>query len=197
MPVLMQTPTGDLVALWVAMDENNTDGNGNYFMKIFATASVDGGNTWTNMKHLTNDFMFQYTECVYPQAAITNNQLVIACQMDGETDTWVIGSGGDHDAFDNYYQGLTFDLNELFGIDDVEEHEVVNNAKMTIYPNPAVDQLNVSLSQNAEITVYNLMGQVIRTLEGHVGANTIDLSGLNSGVYFISAGSNTQKFIVK
>ena len=198
MPVLLITPAQDmLVAVWIAMDENNTDGSDVFYMKLFTRASYDNGATWTPMIHLTNDFMFQYSECVYPQAAITNNQLVIACQMDGETDTWVIASGGDHDAYDNYYQGLTFDLIDLFGYDDIEEHEVVNNAKMTIYPNPAVDQLNVSLSQNAEITVYNLMGQVIRTLEGHVGANTIDLSGLNSGVYFISAGSNTQKFIVK
>lgn len=197
MPVLMQTPSGELVAIWIAMDENNYDGNGNFFMKLFTAASFDGGNTWSNMIHLTNDFMFQYTECVYPQAAITNNQLVIAVQMDGETDTYVIASGGDHDAFDNYYQGLTFDLYDLFGIDDVEEPAVVNSTKMTLYPNPAVDHINVTLSMNAEIVVYNTMGQAIRTIEGHAGVNQLDLNGLNSGIYFISAGSETQKFIVK
>ena len=198
MPVLMMTPDQDLlVAVWMGMDEHNVDGTGIHYMKLFTRASQDNGESWTPMKHLTNDFMFQYSECVYPQAAITNNQLVIASQMDGEGDSYVIGSGGDTDQFDCYYQGLTFDLNDLFGYDAIDEPAVVNNTKMSIYPNPAVDRLNVTLNQNAEITVYNIMGQAIRTVEGHVGANQIDLSGLNSGVYFISAGSDTQKFIVK
>ena len=194
MPVLLQTPSGELVAIWIAMDENNMDGIGNYFFKIFSAASYDGGNTWTHMIHLTNDFMYNYSECVYPQASIVNNQLVIACQMDGMSDTYLLGD--DDDPYDNYYQGLTYDLNDLFGIDAIEE-PVSNNTAMSIYPNPAIDQLNVTLSQNAEVVVYNIMGQAIRNMEGHVGVNTIDLSGLTSGVYFISAGSTTKKFIVK
>ena len=68
---------------------------------------------------------------------------------------------------------------------------------MTVYPNPAVDQLNVTLSQNADIEIYNVMGQKVMTFEGHAGANTISLNGLTSGVYVISAGSDVQKFIVK
>ena len=194
MPVLVQAPSGELVAIWIAMDENNTDGLGNYFFKLFTAASADGGNTWTHMIHLTNDFMYDYSECVYPQASITNNQLVIACQMDGMTDTYLLGD--DDDPYDNYYQGLTYDLFDLFGYDAIEE-PVSNNTTMSIYPNPAVDQLNVTLNQNTEVVIYNIMGQAIRNMEGHVGVNAIDLSGLNSGVYFISAGSNTQKFIVK
>ena len=197
MPVLVMTPEQDLmVAVWIAMDENITDGSGQYFMKLFACASEDGGNTWTHMKHLTNDFMYEYSECVYPQAAIANNQLIIAAQLDGETDSYTIGTGGDTDQFDCYYNGFTFDLLDLFGYDAIEE-PVSNNTAMSIYPNPAVDQLNVTLSQNAEVVVYNIMGQAIRNMEGHVGVNTIDLSGLTSGVYFISAGSTTKKFIVK
>ena len=68
---------------------------------------------------------------------------------------------------------------------------------MTLNPNPAVDQLNVTLSKNDEMVVYNIMGQVVLTQEGHAGANTIDISSLNAGVYFVKAGSDTQKFIVK
>jgi len=35
------------------------------------------------------------------------------------------------------------------------------------------------------------------SVEGHAGANSINISNLNAGIYFISAGSDTQKFIVK
>ena len=197
-PALCVVPgTGgmDLVAVWSAMDENNQDAAGNYFFKLFTSWSGDGGMTWSNMKHITNDFMFQFAECVYPQAAIVGNTLVIAAQMDGETGTFVQGDEGTPD--DNYYQGLTFDLVDLFG-PTVDVPEVVNNnVHMSIYPNPAVETLNVTLSKNAKVVVYNLMGQVVRTQDGVAGLNVIDINGLNAGVYFISAGSDTQKFIVK
>ena len=62
---------------------------------------------------------------------------------------------------------------------------------------PAVDQLSVTLNKNVEVTVYNIMGQAVMTVEGRIGANTIDISNLTSGIYFISAGNDTQKFIVK
>ena len=192
------TPHQDLmVAVWIAMDENNQDGNGKFYFKLFTRASEDGGLTWTPMIHLTNDFMYQYNECVYPQAAITNNMLVIACQMDGDADSWVIGNGTDYDGSDNYYQGLTFSLLDLFGYDGVEENNTVSNTTMSLYPNPAVDQLNVTLSQNADIVIYNIMGQNVMNVEGHAGTNSINISSLNAGVYFISAGNDTQKFIVK
>ena len=137
-PVLCKVPgsDSDLVAVWSAMDENTQDGAGNYFFKIFANWSGDGGRTWGEMKHLTNSFMYQYSECVYNQAAVVGNTLVIASQMDDETGTYVMGDNSD--GSDNYYQGLTFDLTELFG-PTVNVPEVQNNnVHMSIYPNPAV-----------------------------------------------------------
>ncbi len=185
----------DFVAIWSAMDENNRDGVDNFFYKIFCSYTADGGLTWAPQIQLTTDFMYQWSECVYNQAAVVDNQLIVVSMMDGTTGTYV--QGDDDDATDNYFQGLTFNLNELFPGVGVGENEVSNNTHMNIYPNPAVDQLNVILSQSAEIVVYNLMGQAVMTVEGHVGANSIDLSSVNSGVYFISAGSDTQKFVVK
>ena len=199
MPVLLTTPLNDLlVAVWIGMDEHNMGGalNNQYFFKLFTRASLDGGNTWTPMINLTSDFMYQLSECVYPQAAITGNTLVVACQMDGEPDSYLIGSGGDATDDDNYYQALTFDLLELFGYDGVEE-QVTPNTQMTVYPNPATDQLGITLSRNSDIVIYNIMGQVVMTAEGHIGGNTLDISNLTSGIYFVNAGTNTQKFIVR
>jgi len=200
MPVLVTTPNNDLlVAVWMSMDDHNYQGgatNNLAFFKLFTRASMDGGNTWTPMLQLTTDFMYQLSECAYPQAAITGNTLVLACQMDGEPDSYLIGSGGDVTPDDNYYQAFTFDLTELFGYDGIEE-EVSHNTRMNLYPNPAVDQLNVTLNQNAGIVIYNIMGQAVMNVEGHVGVNSINISELNAGIYFVSAGSDTQKFIVK
>ena len=195
MPVLVKVPgsDADMVAVWIAMDENNMDGYGNYYFKLFSSCTFDGGRTWTHQVHLTNDFMYLYSECVYPQAAIVGNIIAIAAQMDGETGTFVMGD--DPDDSNNYYQGLTFDLSDLFPFVGVPE--VSHNTHMSLYPNPAVEQLNVTLSQNDDIVIYNIMGQSMMNVEGHVGFNSINISNLNAGVYFISAGSDTKKFIVK
>ena len=196
MPVLCMHPNenGVMVAVWSCMDENNTDGT-NFYYKLFASCSTDGGLTWCDMKQLTKDFMYQYMECVYSQATIVGNTLIVASQMDSETGTFV--QSDDPDPTNNYYQGMTFDLLELFGLDAVDENYVANDIQMSVYPNPAVEQVNVTLSQNADIVIYNVQGQQVMNMEGHVGANSINISNLNAGIYFISAGSSTQKFIVK
>ena len=199
MPVLVSTVNNDLlVAVWIGMDDHHTGGqNSDHYFKLFTRASLDKGMTWTPMQNLTSDFMYELSECVYPQAAITGNTLVVACQMDGEPDSYLIGSGGDVTADDNYYQAFTFNLMELFPEYDGIEEEVSHNTRMSLYPNPAADQLNVILSQNAGIVIYNIMGQAVMNVEGHVGANSINISELTAGVYFLSAGNDTQKFIVK
>ena len=200
MPCLVTTTGQDLlVAVWMSMDDHNFHGGSTgdmAFFKLFTRASFDNGLTWTPMQQLTADFMWQLSEFAYPQAAITGNTLVVACQVDGEPDSWVIATGGDVIGEDNYYQGFTWDLTDLFGYDGVEE-QVVSNTQMNVYPNPAVDQLNITLNQNADITVFNMMGQVVMTAEGHAGVNAINISNLTAGVYFVNAGSATTKFVVK
>ncbi len=198
MPVLCLLPGcdgWDMVAVWSAMDENNQDGHGNHYFKLFASYSGDAGHTWSPQVQLTKGFDFQQSECVYTQAAVVGTTLVVASQQDFETGTFV--QSDDDDSSDNCYFGLTFELNDLFPEAGVGVAEVSHNTHMTVYPNPAVDQLNVTLSQNADIEIYNVMGQKVMTFEGHAGANTISLNGLTSGVYVISAGSDVQKFIVK
>ena len=198
MPVLAKVPGSDydMVAVWSAMDENARMGqDGNFFYHLFASYTGDGGKTWEPMVHLANDFVYQYSEFVYTQAAVVGTTLVIASQMDYEPGTFV--QGDDQDSGDNLYQGLTFELTELFPEAGVGVQEVSHNTHMTVYPNPAVDQLNVTLSQNADIVIYNIMGQNVMNVEGHAGANSINISNLNAGIYFINAGTDTQKFIVK
>ena len=196
MPTLCKVPGNDdaLVAVWSAMDENNLEeSTGNFYYKLFASYSEDGGRTWYPQIQLTNDFMFQYTEFVYLQAAVVHNRLVIAAMADVIPGTYV--QDDDNDPEDNLYQGLTFELDEIFDDDAVQE--VSHDTHMTLFPNPAVDQLNVTLNQSAGIVIYNIMGQAVMNLEGHLGANSINISELNAGVYFISAGNDTQKFVVK
>ena len=198
MPVLCTVPGTDgwdMVAIYSMMDENNIDEAGNYFFKLFAAYSGDRGMTWTDPVHITNDFMLTYTEHVYAQAAVMGHTLVVAVQADGMTGTFV--QSDDTDGSDNHYSGYTYDLDELFPNAGVGVSEIEHNTQISVYPNPAVGQVNVMLNKSAEVTVYNIMGQVVMTQEGKVGVNTLDISNLTSGIYFVSAGNDTQKFIVK
>ena len=198
MPVLCLVPGTDgwdMVAVYSMMDENNMDEAGNFYFKLFAAYSGDRGMTWTDPVHVTNDFMLTYYECVYNQAVVLGQNLIIASQTDGMTGTFV--QSDDTDETDNFYQGFTFDLKDLFPEAGVGVQEVEHNTHVSLYPNPAVDQLNITLNKSAEVTVYNIMGQTVMTMEGRAGVNVLDISSLNSGIYFVSAGSDTQKFVVK
>ena len=199
MPVLVKVPgsDADMVAVWSAMDEESgTDNAGNYFYKLFASYTADGGRTWAPQIQLTDDFMWTYNEFVYVQAAVVGTTLVVAVQTD-ENETGTFVQGDDDNGGNNLYQGFTFELNELFPGVGVGMPEVSHNTHMTVYPNPAVDQINVTLNQSADIVIYNIMGQNVMNIEGRAGANSINISELNAGIYFISAGNDTQKFIVK
>ena len=198
MPVLAKVPGSDYdyVAVWSAMDENHLDAtSGNFYYKLFASYTGDGGLTWAPQIQLTTDFMYDLNECVYPQAAVVGTTVVIAVQMDGAPGTYV--QSDETEASDNYYQGMTFELNDLFPDAGVGVPEVSHNTHMSVYPNPATDQIGVTLSQNADITIYNMMGQVVMTTEGHAGVNSINISNLTAGIYFVNAGTETQKIVVK
>ncbi len=94
MPVLLMTPDQTMmVAVWMGLDDHHTymgEHNELTLSKLFARASFDKGETWTPMKHLTSDFMYELSECVYPQAAIAGNKLVIVTQMDGQPEIWLV-----------------------------------------------------------------------------------------------------------
>lgn len=69
-----------------------------------------------------------------------------------------------------------------------------NNAIFTIFPNPATDVLNVNGEGVAE--VYNTLGQVVISNEVN-GTAQLNVSDLESGVYFVRMNGATQRFIKK
>ena len=74
--------------------------------------------------------------------------------------------------------------------------EIKTSFNLTIYPNPANNELNISATNKiAKVEVYNLTGQ----LQSSSNKNKVDVSDLSSGIYFVKAysedGVATQKFI--
>jgi hypothetical protein len=71
---------------------------------------------------------------------------------------------------------------------------------ITIYPNPAVNELNIRFN-NSEINgrrliIYNHLGQIARQLSVTKNIMQVNVKSLESGLYFVSAGGKkTYKFI--
>ena len=77
--------------------------------------------------------------------------------------------------------------------------EIVENKNLILYPNPTTGKVTVVGIEAAEVMVYNVLGQLVKTVWG---TNEVDLSGLVEGVYLLritdAEGRNhTERLVVK
>ena len=88
---------------------------------------------------------------------------------------------------------------EVHGVE--EDGPSTGSGTFTVYPNPTNGILTIHHSsfiiQNSEFRITNLMGQTLMT--GQITAETqqINVSSLPQGMYFISVGDVTRKFVVR
>ncbi len=75
---------------------------------------------------------------------------------------------------------------------------------ITIYPNPAQETLNINgvTTENAVVTISNLLGKVVFTSSLTKGQNSLDVRQLTSGIYFISitqldSSISNKTFVIK
>lgn len=78
---------------------------------------------------------------------------------------------------------------------DVEEQEAMN---MSIYPNPVVDQVNITVEDfsNATLEIYNLLGEVVKSTQLSSQNTQVDVSNLTNGTYIVRV-VNGQKVATK
>ncbi len=84
----------------------------------------------------------------------------------------------------------------------VDEVDFAN--QISVYPNPANDYLSIDVNHsigNYSLTVTNIVGQTVLFQENKSGLTSLNISNLNTGVYFIKIntlrGSKTQKIMIK
>jgi len=90
-------------------------------------------------------------------------------------------TGSGNDRYDNF---AVWGTSTALGVNEVN----AKAAGYSIYPNPSTNAVNI-ISDNYTgtkvITMYNLVGQIISTTENYNKQTTLDISSLNSGVYFV------------
>ena len=74
-----------------------------------------------------------------------------------------------------------------------ENNEVV----FTMYPNPAKDFVTIESAKDAVVKIYSVNGQMLSQQNISEGINTINISDLNAGMYFISVDETMVKIVKK
>ena len=83
-----------------------------------------------------------------------------------------------------------------FCMDDITVNTVgveeLTSETLSVYPNPVQDQIRVNM--NGALAIYDLSGKLVISELVEAG-NTVSVSELKSGIYFVKVGSSVQKIV--
>ena len=68
--------------------------------------------------------------------------------------------------------------------------------QVRVYPNPATDQIIVQTDRNTTISIVDILGKTLQTIEIQKGNTTIPITNLSNGTYWIQNEGKAQKFVV-
>ena len=115
---------------------------------------------------------------------------------------WFMGdtlSFGPLDLFNVEHDGSRTDLFLTKLGSNTVINEFNNSLNISIYPDPASDNITIVIPQKATIEISNIQGQIIKSLKTKDNKTDIDISAFANGVYIIRAqtdsGITTKKFI--
>ncbi|HHB79000.1 MAG TPA: T9SS type A sorting domain-containing protein [Saprospiraceae bacterium] len=101
-----------------------------------------------------------------------------------------------------YYHGYLYFLTRLYAKEVVDIDEVKQNNSFLLFPNPAMEQVMLSLGRHSHQTNYRVIDAMGRVrLSGKISPGStkiaLDISNLPKGIYFVKVGqlTNTQQFV--
>lgn len=198
MPQIVIDDLNQVFVVFTSVTEGFDNGSQQY-RHLWARTSPDGGTTWGEFYHLSEDIIHILDECVFPSAASASDEFIhVLYQADSEPGLAV---RGDEDApGENIMYYMQIAKSEVIGVHNggvkVKELKVSQN-----YPNPfnKTTSIDVSLAGNSNVSVEvsTITGQkVMSTSYGTYseGTHRIDISSdLKAGIYFytVRAGENS------
>jgi hypothetical protein len=99
----------------------------------------------------------------------------------------------------NYYRLKIVNDDGSFSYSSIVPIDIENNSTATIYPNPATDNIVITLpnANKSVVNIYNSTGSLIKTTTVYSTTNTVDIHNLPSGTYFINVIENGTSVINK
>lgn len=95
----------------------------------------------------------------------------------------------------DYSDVIKITFNEELNTESVKATDY--NAEAAIFPNPAKDNLSISVAEEmygSDLCIYSLTGTLV-TKQTNWNGESINISSLNPGIYFININSTTLKFV--
>ena len=82
------------------------------------------------------------------------------------------------------------------------ENEIKQEEAITVFPNPASDNVTISTNGSTDFVLYNILGDALIIEKLTAGQNMISVQDLPNGVYFYALGREgavveTKKLIVR
>lgn len=96
-------------------------------------------------------------------------------------------------AVQSFYESLSGSCND-FGVGINEALQYKDN-EIEIFPNPVSNQLYINCSENLSIAIYDKLGKTILSTSINRGRNSIDVSQLQSGVYYFCSKNQSSKLL--
>lgn len=93
---------------------------------------------------------------------------------------------------------------DIYYIDDLlfdstlSLEEITLDEKIVLYPNPTTNQINISSAQTIDnYQIFNVLGKTVLTDNSENISNTVDVSALKSGIYFITINTEISRATIK
>jgi len=168
------------------------------------TATDDVGATYTAQQDITQpDSISIVSTQIGPDHGLTDGFIYISASGGTPSYNFVWSNGETTQNIDNLTHGnytvtatdnnscsnsATFTVDNLTGITDIS-----NTDEVSLYPNPSNGQLTINTTKKWNVVVYDLMGKQMLTAKGN-GMSQMNLSGLNSGMYYVLITIDDQVF---
>jgi len=92
-----------------------------------------------------------------------------------------------------------WEANISCNVTNINESDFTNNNSFNIYPNPATNNLQITISNNQfnkkNIVIYDIYGQEVNRVLLLNNKATIDISNLPKAIYFVKIGGVSKKFV--
>ncbi len=205
-PTVSEDAAGNLYIAFdgVCAGSDNNPFDALYRRDIYVAKSGDGGANWSSFKNVasllfandvTDGTVGEEAFCVTPKRV--QNDLLIFFQHDNYAGNTLQGG---LELEQNKMAVVRLDPSLISGIDNEIAKESLN-----IYPNPANGHATVSfeskINSNTTILVSNMIGQSVKSVNTEIvkGSNAVslDLSGLNEGIYLVTVGTGSNKITQK
>ena len=170
--------------------------------------TIDGGNSWN---HLSCIFPSQLTSIWFTDAkhgfvggGDDNDFMILYKTINGGI-TWLSCSSVAHSLNAMYFSGsmpgyavgneIVMKYTDPSGLDN----NTFSETNFDLYPNPATKSLTIETSKNATVEIVNMQGQLVKAIPNISNKTSIDISGLQDGMYFVKLttdeGSVVRKFV--